>query len=148
MKSPKILFSAVAMSMAFATAPAAFAQDAAAQTTPPPAGNAAPATSASQTQAQGAAAQSAPTAQSQGAASQAGTPAGAAPQAKQVTWADLDTDQNGKLSKAEVAPMPALTQSFEQVDTDKDGQMTPDEYKAFAQKQQTAAPGGAGGGQR
>lgn len=136
MKSPKILFSAVALSMAFA-APSVFAQTSATQ---------------SSTAAQPAAAQ-APTTTQQGtppgaaAAGQAGTAPGAAPQAKQVTWADLDTDQNGKLSKAEVAPMPALSQSFEQVDADKDGQMTPDEYKAFAQKQQGAAPNGAAGGQ-
>jgi hypothetical protein len=51
---------------------------------------------------------------------------------KQVTWADLDTDKDGSLSKAEVATVPALTQVFGAADADADGKLTADEYKAHA----------------
>lgn len=99
--------------------PTAFAQDAATGT-------------------QQAATQPAPTAQTQ--------PAEAAPSApKQVTWADLDSDKDGDLSKTEVATVPALTQVFDQADADKNGKLTADEYKKFAAM--TPAPaGGARGG--
>ena len=63
----------------------------------------------------------------------AAQPADAA-QPKQVTWADLDTDKDGNLSKQEVTPVPSLTQVFDQADSDKDGKLTADEYKAFAAK--------------
>jgi hypothetical protein len=70
------------------------------------------------------------------------TPPGAtAPTAepKQVTWADLDTDKDGSLSKAEVASVPALSQVFDAADADADGKLTADEYKAHA-----ASEGAAG----
>jgi hypothetical protein len=70
-------------------------------------------------------------------------PAGAA-QPKQVTWADLDTDKDGNLSKQEVTPVPSLTQVFDQADSDKDGKLTADEYKAFAAK--SAGASGQSGG--
>ena len=62
------------------------------------------------------------------------SPTTAAPtaEAKQVTWADLDTDKDGSLSKAEVATVPALSQVFEAADADADGKLTADEYKAHA----------------
>lgn len=65
-------------------------------------------------------------------------PAGAAqpPAAEgQVTWADLDTDGNGNLSKQEAGAHSALSTVFDQADTDGDGQLTPDEYRAFAASQ-------------
>lgn len=63
------------------------------------------------------------------------TPPTAAPTAepKQVTWADLDVDKDGNLSKDEVATVPALAQVFDAADADADGQLTADEYKAHAQ---------------
>lgn len=63
------------------------------------------------------------------------TPPTAAPTAepKQVTWADLDTDKDGNLSKEEVATVPALTQVFDAADTNADGNLTADEYQAHAQ---------------
>lgn len=73
----------------------------------------------------------------------AAQPAGAA-QPKQVTWADLDTDKDGNLSKQEVTPVPSLTQVFDQADSDKDGKLTADEYKAFAAK--SAGTSGQSGG--
>lgn len=63
-------------------------------------------------------------------------------QPKQVTWADLDTDKDGSLTKAEVATVPVLTQSFDAADADADGKLTADEYKAHA-AQGDATEGGA-----
>src|SRR3546814_12976279 len=51
---------------------------------------------------------------------------------KQVTWADLDVDKDGSLSKAAVATVPALTQVFDAADADADGKLTAEEYKADA----------------
>ena len=58
--------------------------------------------------------------------------------ARKVTWSDLDADKDGKLSKTEVAPIDSLSQSFDAADSDKDGALTTDEYKAYL-----AARGGA-----
>src|SRR3546814_4301967 len=46
---------------------------------------------------------------------------------KQVTWADLDVDQDGSLSKAEVATVPDLTPLFEPAHDYPDGRPTPKE---------------------
>ena len=51
---------------------------------------------------------------------------------KQVTWADLDVDKDGSLSKEEVTTAPALTQVFDDADADADGKLTAEEYKAHA----------------
>ena len=51
---------------------------------------------------------------------------------RQVTWADLDVDKDGSLSKEEVATVPALTQVFDEADADADGKLTAEEYKAHA----------------
>ena len=76
------------------------------------------------------AAQSAPPAD-QGAAPAAATPT---PDAKKVTWADLDADKDGTLSKTEAAPLASLSQVFDQADSDADGKLTADEYKAYVAK--------------
>ncbi|MCD9027136.1 EF-hand domain-containing protein [Luteimonas sp. BDR2-5] len=57
----------------------------------------------------------------------------AQPQAEQgqVTWADLDVDSDGKLSRDEAAGLPALAQVFDDVDADSDGFVTPEEYQAY-----------------
>lgn len=60
------------------------------------------------------------------------TQAAPAAEPQQVTWADLDTDKDGSLSKTEVATVPELTQVFDQADADADGKLTAEEYKAFA----------------
>lgn len=62
-------------------------------------------------------------------------------QPKQVTWADLDGDKDGSLTKQEVATVPELSQVFDQADADSDGKLTAEEYKSFAAK----AAGGSGG---
>ncbi len=51
------------------------------------------------------------------------------------TWASVDTDGNGSISRSEAQVNPGLAQVFDQADADSDGQLTPDEYKAFVQKQ-------------
>ena len=73
-----------------------------------------------------------------GTAATPATPAEPAADARKVTWSDLDADKDGKLSKTEVAPIDSLSQSFDAADSDKDGALTTDEYKAYL-----AARGGA-----
>lgn len=53
-----------------------------------------------------------------------------APPAKK-TWAELDTDRNGNLSREESAAVPALEAVFERADANADGALTGDEYKAY-----------------
>lgn len=67
-------------------------------------------------------------------------PAQAAAPAKK-SWADVDADKDGKLTRAEADSVPALAQVFAQADGDADGSLTADEYKAFVGKQQGAAAG-------
>ena len=67
-----------------------------------------------------------------------------APQA--LTWADLDTDGDGKLSKEEVASVDALVQAFDTADADSDGLLTPEEYTAFVASSNETAPPSDGGG--
>lgn len=55
------------------------------------------------------------------------------------TWASIDTDGNGTISKDESQVNAGLAQVFEQADANKDGQLSADEYKAFVQAQQGAA---------
>ncbi len=64
-----------------------------------------------------------------------------APQAQQgqVTWADLDTDGDGRLSRAEAAGLEGLGQVFDQVDADGDGYITPEEYRDFVNRQSSGA---------
>lgn len=75
----------------------------------------------------------------------AATPA-PAPQAKAMSWADVDTNQDGNVGKDESAVVPALSQVFDQADADADGQLTPQEYQAFVAKAQAggAAPAPTG----
>ncbi|MCM2336939.1 MAG: hypothetical protein NDI66_09175 [Pseudomonas sp.] len=70
----------------------------------------------------------------------AAQPAQAAAPAKK-SWADVDADKDGKLTRAEADSVPALAQVFDQADGDADGALTAEEYKAFVGKQQGAAAG-------
>lgn len=93
-------------------------------------------------------------AQAQQAAAQAGqaadSAAGAAAQASQQasgggqTWASVDTDGNGNISKPEAQVNAGLAQVFDQADSNKDGQLSPDEYKAYVAAQQGKAASGSG----
>lgn len=59
------------------------------------------------------------------------TPAEPAQPANKVTWSELDADQDGALSKTEAAPVDSLSTAFDSADSDKDGALTADEYKAY-----------------
>ncbi len=59
------------------------------------------------------------------------------------TWASVDTDSDGAISKPEAQVNAGLAQIFDQADGDHDGKLTPDEYKAFVATQQS---GGAASG--
>lgn len=97
-------------------------------------------------------AQTAPTPTAQDDAMQSATPQSAQPQPeaapqaqpKQVTWADLDSDKDGNLSKSETATVPELSKIFDQADANKDGKLSAEEYKSFAMQQQGSTPGGGG----
>ena len=64
-----------------------------------------------------------------------------APQAQQgqVTWADLDTDGDGRLSQTEAAGLEGLAQVFSDVDADGDGFITPEEYRNYVNAQTSGA---------
>ncbi|MFO7338448.1 MAG: EF-hand domain-containing protein [Lysobacteraceae bacterium] len=63
----------------------------------------------------------------------------AAPQEQGTSWAALDTDADGNISKQESQRHPGLASVFDEADGDGDGQLTPEEYRAFVQKQQGGA---------
>lgn len=65
--------------------------------------------------------------------------------AKPKTWADVDGDKDGNISKTEAASEPAVGQIFEAADSNKDSKLTPDEYKAYVAKANGAKPAGPGG---
>lgn len=71
-------------------------------------------------------------------------PAASATQSKK-TWADVDGDKDGNISKTEAATEPAVGDIFEKADANKDGSLTPDEYKAFIAKNNGAAKDSQGG---
>ncbi|TYT27619.1 EF-hand domain-containing protein [Luteimonas viscosa] len=62
-----------------------------------------------------------------------------------LTWADVDVDGSGTLSKTEAAAVPALAQVFDDADADSNGELTPDEYKAFAAQAAPQQPDASGG---
>ena len=65
-------------------------------------------------------------------ANQPATPApqtDAAPAKK--TWADLDTDKDGNLTKTEAATIPSLQAVFDQADANADGALSGEEYKTY-----------------
>ncbi|MEG3192000.1 EF-hand domain-containing protein [Lysobacter sp. D1-1-M9] len=78
--------------------------------------------------------------QSTAAETAAGSPPAAAPatSAGQLSWADVDTDQDGNISTAEAAAVPALTQMFNEIDANADGMLTAEEYQTFAEGGQGA----------
>jgi len=115
--SRKSLIGTLAL-VASLSAPLAFAQSATSAQTPPTEDAAAAATGAQDA-----------------AATSAAQPTAAAPQKK--SWADVDGNKDGNLSKTEAAAVPALGQVFEQADADANGALTPDEYKAYVAKVQS-----------
>jgi hypothetical protein len=71
------------------------------------------------------------------AAPQATPPAG---EPRQMTWADVDIDGNGSISRDESAAIASLAQVFADADADADGELTTDEYKAYVAKAGAGAP--------
>ena len=55
--------------------------------------------------------------------------------AKQLSWSDLDTDHDGNLSKTEAGALSSLSQVFDTADSNKDGSLTADEYRAYLKTQ-------------
>ena len=121
-RNPLTLALAIAAALAM---PAAFAQEA----------NTVPPTSETTT--------APPTSTVDDAAYQSTAPA-PAEQPQQLTWADVDTDGNGSISKDESSALPSLAQVFEQADGDSDGELTPDEYKAFVASNSSGTDGSGG----
>lgn len=69
------------------------------------------------------------------------TPADPAQPGTKITWSELDADRDGALSKTEAAPVDSLSEAFDAADSDKDGSLTADEYKAYlANRQQSPTP--------
>ena len=54
--------------------------------------------------------------------------------ASKKSWAEVDTDKDGNLTKMEAAAVPSLGQVFDKADSNADGSLTPDEYKAYVAK--------------
>ncbi len=52
------------------------------------------------------------------------------------SWASVDVDADGNISKSEAKVNAGLSQVFDHADSNKDGKLTPDEYKAYAALQQ------------
>ena len=59
--------------------------------------------------------------------------------ADKKSWADVDANQDGNLTQAEAAQVPALAEVFTQADANADGSLTGDEYRSFVSKSQTDA---------
>ena len=139
-RSPKTLLAAAALAVVIAS-PLALAQSAASPT------QAAEAAAPAATPAAAPAASAADTAPASPAASTNPAATGTAPGATvsaaapaRKTWAELDTDKNGSLSKTEAGAMEALAAVFDKADADADGALTGAEYKAYV----AAANSGAG----
>jgi hypothetical protein len=57
-----------------------------------------------------------------------------------MTFKDLDTNKDGKLSSAEVASEATLTQNFRSADSDGDGALSQSEYDTWRASSQSATP--------
>ncbi len=90
-------------------------------------------------------AQSDAAAQAQSSTSATGQPAQSGASGGGQTWADVDTDSDGAISKQEAQVNAGLSQIFSQADADHNGKLTPDEYKAYVAKQQQGGAAGSNG---
>jgi hypothetical protein len=48
-----------------------------------------------------------------------------------LSWSDLDADHSGSLSRAEASASPSLGKAFDRADSNADGALSADEYKAY-----------------
>lgn len=60
------------------------------------------------------------------------------------SWTDLDADKNGNLSQTEAGEIDSLAKVFVDADADADGELTPDEYKAYLAAHGKASAGNKG----
>jgi len=51
-----------------------------------------------------------------------------------ATWDELDSNRDGYLTKDELTGSPALVTHFKDIDTDGDGKISPEEWKAWGHK--------------
>jgi hypothetical protein len=56
----------------------------------------------------------------------------------------LDTNGDGRISRAEAQAAPALAAHFDQIDANKDGQVTPKEFRAYHRTLKDAKASGGG----
>ncbi|MBD7922088.1 EF-hand domain-containing protein [Xanthomonas bonasiae] len=85
--------------------------------------------------------------QAQSPTSATGQPAQSGASGGGQTWADVDTDSDGAISKQEAQVNAGLSQIFAQADADHNGKLTPDEYKAYVAKQQQGGAAAGSNGQ-
>ena len=64
----------------------------------------------------------------------AGQPATSAPEAASVSFSQIDTDQDGMISKQEASSFSALEVNFEQIDVNKDGALDAGEFSSQTQR--------------
>jgi hypothetical protein len=57
-------------------------------------------------------------------------------------WSDLDTNKNGTLSASEAASVQSLASAFSTADSNADGELTQDEYKAYLETSKKSDSGG------
>lgn len=62
------------------------------------------------------------------------------------SWADVDMDKDGALTKAEAGAVPALGSVFDKADANADGSLTADEYKAYVAASKGGETGDKGQG--
>ncbi len=79
-------------------------------------------------------------------AAQHATPPAPEAASQPLTWADVDADNDGKLSKDEAARVPSLAQVFDDADADSDGLLTQEEYQAYVAQNDSTAPQPTDGG--
>ncbi|MCF7221407.1 EF-hand domain-containing protein [Marilutibacter chinensis] len=54
------------------------------------------------------------------------------------SWAEIDLDQDGSISRDEAASVPSLSQVFDLADSDADGNLTAEEYRNYVAEAQGA----------
>lgn len=66
--------------------------------------------------------------------------------AQEGQFATADTDRDGLLSRGEIgAGLPRLASRFDEIDANRDGQLAPDELRAWSRNRKSRRSGGEGG---
>lgn len=53
------------------------------------------------------------------------------PPPKAPEWTESDSNRDGYLTKEELIPFPSVLKQFERIDTDRDGRISEEEYRAW-----------------